>query len=145
MAGEVEEPEQVVVADVEEEVVGALVVPVLYKLDQRESEELLVELDRLLGITADQGEMMYALHAGRRSTARRPQILLAQLCPTRANPLKFLALWLRHLSLLASPYPAMRPGIPAGLRPRQHPARNQSLPRCQRVAGGLERPLNLTR
>ena len=48
--GEVEEREQVAVADVEEEVVGALVVAVLDDLRQREPEHLLVELDRALDV-----------------------------------------------------------------------------------------------
>jgi len=44
-----------VVADVEEEVIGARVIAVFYQLDEREAEELLIELDRLFGVLADQG------------------------------------------------------------------------------------------
>src|SRR5258707_4618360 len=94
MAWEVEEPEEVVVADVEEEVVGALVVPVLHQFDQGKPEKLLVELDRLLGVTADQGEVVHALNGCRQPAAFPPDIFLAQLCPARAKPLQFLALWL---------------------------------------------------
>jgi hypothetical protein len=53
VAREVEEAEQVAVADVEEEVAGAGIVAVLDQLDQREPEELLVEADRLLDVAAD--------------------------------------------------------------------------------------------
>ena len=45
-AGEIEEGEQVAVADIEEEVRARLVVAVLEDLDEREPEEILVELDR---------------------------------------------------------------------------------------------------
>jgi hypothetical protein len=41
----------------EEEMVRAFVVAILYQLDQ-EAEEVLIELDRLLGVLADQGEVM---------------------------------------------------------------------------------------
>ena len=44
--GEVEEREQVAVADVEEEVRGALVVAVLEQLGERELQQVLVERDR---------------------------------------------------------------------------------------------------
>jgi hypothetical protein len=55
-----------VVADVEEEVVRARVVAVLHELHQREAKELLVELDGLLGVPADQGQVMDPLNGGRR-------------------------------------------------------------------------------
>jgi hypothetical protein len=42
VAGEVEEAEQVAVADVEEEVAGTGIVAVLDQLDQREPQELLI-------------------------------------------------------------------------------------------------------
>src|SRR5215472_575053 len=103
MTGEVEEPEQIVVADVEEEVVGASVVAVLHELDEREAEEFLVELDRLLGVATDQGEVVHALYGRRRPAAPGPQVLLAQFSPARADPLEFLALWLWHNCLLALP------------------------------------------
>src|SRR5258708_12666897 len=56
VAREVEEPEQVAVPDVEEEVVGAGVVAVLHELHQREAEELLIEPDILLRVPAEQGQ-----------------------------------------------------------------------------------------
>ena len=60
--GEVEEAEQVPVADVEEEVARAGVVAVLHQLDQREAEQPLVELDGLLHVTADQREVVHPAH-----------------------------------------------------------------------------------
>src|SRR3712207_9473972 len=48
VTGEVEEPEQVPVADVEEEVAGPGVVAVLHQLDEREAEGVLVEANGLL-------------------------------------------------------------------------------------------------
>ena len=52
---EVEEREQVAVADVEEEVRGPRVVAVLDQLGQREPEQVLVEADRALHVAADEG------------------------------------------------------------------------------------------
>src|SRR5262249_48848468 len=95
-AGEVEEPEDVVVADVEEEVAGARVIPVLHQFHQREAEKLLVELDRLLDVLADQGEMVHALHGGGRPLTTAAQVLLAQLLPARPDLLEFFALRLWH-------------------------------------------------
>ena len=46
VSGKVEEAQQVVIPDIEEEVVRSGVIAVLDELDQRESEELLVEPDR---------------------------------------------------------------------------------------------------
>src|SRR5258708_3178662 len=73
VAREVEEPEQVAVPDVEEEVVGAGVVAVLHELHQREAEELLIEPDSLLGVPADPGEAMHAPNGGRRPLSSRMQ------------------------------------------------------------------------
>ena len=64
--GEVEEAEQVAVADVEEEVAGAGVVAVLHQLDQREAEQFLVEADGLLDVPADQCGVVQAAAGGRR-------------------------------------------------------------------------------
>ena len=55
MAREVEEPEQVAVAEVEEDVAGSRVVAVFDQLHQREPEEVLVEPDRRLDVPADHG------------------------------------------------------------------------------------------
>src|SRR6516162_9525971 len=98
MAGEVEEPEHVAVADVEEEVAGARVVPVFHQLHQREAEKLLVELDGLLDVLADQGEMVHALYRGGRPLIAAAQVLLAQLLPARPDLLEFLALRRWHES-----------------------------------------------
>src|SRR5262249_59975990 len=112
-AGEVEEPEDVVVADVEEEVAGARVIPVLHQFHQREAEKLLVELDRLLDVLADQGEMVHALHGGGRPLTTAAQVLLAQLLPARPDLLELFALRLWH----GSP-PCV---IAAGVMVRQRP------------------------
>src|SRR4051794_36069621 len=59
-AGEVEEPEECGVAEIEEEVRRAGIVAVLGQLDERKAEESVVELDRLLDIAADEGGMVDA-------------------------------------------------------------------------------------
>jgi V8-like Glu-specific endopeptidase len=59
-AREVEERQQVPVAHVEEEVVRPLVVPVPEDLRQRELQDALVELDRLLHVRADQRRVVDA-------------------------------------------------------------------------------------
>ncbi len=66
-AGEVEEGEQVLVADVEEEVRRARVVAVLDQLGEREAEEALVEGDGPLDVAADQGGVVQAAGARRRA------------------------------------------------------------------------------
>src|SRR5215469_5059479 len=86
IAREVEEPQQVVIADVEEEVIRPGVVPVLYQLDQRETEELLVEPDGLLGVFADKGQVVHSAHGADRALRQRPEILLAQFFPPCAYP-----------------------------------------------------------
>src|SRR3954463_16611993 len=58
--GEVEEPEQGLVAEVEEEVRRARVVAVLDQLHEREPQQSLVELDGLLDVGADQCGMVDA-------------------------------------------------------------------------------------
>ena len=58
--GEVEEGQEVTVADVEEEVVRALVVPILEDLGQRELQHLLVELHGPLDVRAQHGEVVQA-------------------------------------------------------------------------------------
>jgi hypothetical protein len=66
VAGDVEEPEQVVVAEVEEKVAGAGMVAVLDRLDQRAPQEVVVEADRLLDVAADQRDMVDPGHGRRR-------------------------------------------------------------------------------
>ena len=68
-AGEVEEGQQVAVADVEEEVRGAGVVAVLDQLGQREAEHVLVEADRPLDVAADQRGVVQAAGGRRRPLA----------------------------------------------------------------------------
>src|ERR1700758_80941 len=97
MTREVEEAEQDVVADVEEEMVGARIVAVLHHLDQRETEELLVELDRLLGVLADQRQGVHAADRCRRAISQRAQVPLAQFFPAGTDAGKLFALWLWHL------------------------------------------------
>ena len=75
-AGEVEEREQVPVAHVEEEVRRPLVVPVAEQLGERELQEALVELDRLLDIGADQRDVVDA--AGRRGRAALGDVLSSE-------------------------------------------------------------------
>ena len=69
-AGEVEEREEVAVADVEEEVGRALVVAVLEQLGERELEQALVEVDRPLDVAREQREVVQPTR--RRRRARRP-------------------------------------------------------------------------
>src|ERR1700727_2386128 len=56
--GKVEVGQVVAVADVEEEMGGAAVVPVLEQFDQGELEEVLVELHRPLAIAAQHGKVV---------------------------------------------------------------------------------------
>src|SRR5690349_8486046 len=78
-AREVEEAEQGLVAEVEEEVRRARVVPVLHQLDEREAEQALVELDRPLDVAADQRGVVDPPPGRRRALRGRQQILPAQL------------------------------------------------------------------
>src|SRR5262245_23288459 len=123
MAREVEEPQQVAVADVEEEVAGTGVVAVLHQLDQREAEELLVELDRLLHVPADQGQVVHSLDGRVRPLAPRAQILVAQ--PLTARPhfreLGSLRLW--HGRLPACSWARRR----TATRPDDHPGQAQAI------------------
>src|SRR5688572_8074367 len=80
-AGEVEEGQQVAVADVEEEVVRALVVAVLEDLGQGEFEQLLVEADRLLDVGRDQGDVVHAPGGRLRPLAGRLEVAGDQLGP----------------------------------------------------------------
>ena len=75
-AGEVEEAQQRGVAQIEEEVRRARVVPVLDQLDQRKTQQTLVELDRGGWIGADQGGMVDASTVRRRSLLRWQQVPL---------------------------------------------------------------------
>src|SRR5580658_8833887 len=80
-AGEVEESQAVVVADVEEEVGRALVVAILEELDQGEAQELLVEADRALHVRAKQRHVVYPACGGGRASPRLPQVAGAQGLP----------------------------------------------------------------
>src|SRR5215217_6931538 len=96
VAGEVEEAEQVAVADVEEEVAGAGIVAVLDQLDQRESEELLVEADRLLDVAADEGDVVDPGGGGGRPVGGRAHVALPQPVPAGPDLLQLGSLRLRH-------------------------------------------------
>jgi hypothetical protein len=113
MAGEVEEPEHVVVADVEEEVAGARVVAILDQLNQREPEKLLVELDGLFHVAADEGDMVDALDGAGGPLSARPQVFFPQPLPTRPDFLEFVSLGLWHGRLLRRDGPGSGTG-PAG-------------------------------
>ena len=65
--GEVEEGQQVAVADVEEEVRRTGVVAVLDQLGEREAEHVLVEADRRLDVAADQRGVVQPARGGRRT------------------------------------------------------------------------------
>src|SRR5258707_3621025 len=124
--GEGEDREQVPVPDVEEEVAGALVVPVLDYLGQRELQDALVEPDRALNVRAEQGGVVDA--AG---TADRPAG--GQVGGPQPGPLGFERGQVDRVSVMfVSPvryrrhddYPAARRSspYPSG---RPAPARNQ--------------------
>ena len=85
VAGEVEEAEQVAVAEVEEEVARAGVVAVLDQLDEREAEEVLVEADRLLDVLADERGVVDAARGRRRPVARRAQVASSRSSSRRAR------------------------------------------------------------
>src|SRR4029453_13445532 len=103
--------EQVVVADVEEEVAGAGIVPVLDQLDQRESKELLVEADRLLDVAADQGQVMDPGGGGGRPLGDRPEVAFPQPLPPGPDLLQLSSLWLRHDPSRLVAGPGRRQGI----------------------------------
>ncbi len=97
VAGKVEEPEQRPVAEVEEEVAGAVVVAVLDQFDQREAEEILVERDRLLDVAADQREVMDARRSA--APAARPcgrTYFARELVATGTDGFELGTLGLRH-------------------------------------------------
>src|SRR3954447_4779984 len=73
-AGEVEEGQQIAVADVEEEVRGAGVVAVLDQLGQREAQHVLVEADCPLDVAADQRGVVQAARRRLRTLADRLQV-----------------------------------------------------------------------
>src|SRR5690348_9418937 len=117
MPGEVKETQQIPVANVEEEVARALVVPVLHQLNQREAEEALVELDGLLDVLADQRQVMHPADGGRRARVHRLKVALAKLVPVVPDLLKFAALWLWHVTSLFRPLGRPRRGLPGGEAP----------------------------
>src|SRR5882757_429106 len=94
VAGEVEEPEQVAVPDVEEEVRRSRVVAVLDHLHQREAEQSLIEVDRLLDIAADQRDVVNA--AGGRRPRRRLEVGDTKLVAVLADPVEFGTFGLGH-------------------------------------------------
>src|SRR4051795_11981601 len=82
-AREVEEGQQVAVADVEEEVRGARVVAVVDQLGQREAEHVLVEAHGRLDVAADQGGVVQPAGGGRRPCVRVLQVRGADPGPRR--------------------------------------------------------------
>src|SRR5882757_3302759 len=98
VAGEVEEPEQVAVPDVEEEVRRSGVVAVLDHLHQREAEQSLVEVDRLLDVAADQRDVVDA--AGGRRPRPRLEVGDTKLVAALADPVEFGTFGLGHAGSL---------------------------------------------
>jgi len=93
-------------AHVEEEVGGALAVPVLDDLGQRELQNLLVEADGALDVRADQGDVVNAA-----STADRPpvnQVRVAELGSPRLQRVQVQRV-VRHVGLSRSGIPASVP------------------------------------
>src|SRR3954469_3068856 len=76
-AREVEERDEVAVADVEEEMRGPRVVAVLDQLGQRESQHVLVEAHGPLAVTADQRGGVQTPRGGRRAPTVRLQVGVA--------------------------------------------------------------------
>src|SRR3954453_6592860 len=74
-AREVEVGERVAVADVEEEVRRSFVVAILEHLDQREAEDLLVELHGSFDIAADEGDVVHASGGARWALLLRGEVL----------------------------------------------------------------------
>src|SRR5205823_13266453 len=85
---EVEEREQVAVADVEEEVARAAVVAVLEDLGQWEAEHLLIEANGPLDVRRQQREVVDAARRRRRSLVRRPQVRIADAPALRLDALE---------------------------------------------------------
>ena len=83
-AREVEEGEQVAVADVEEEVRRALVVAVLEELGERELEEILVERDGRLDVAGQQCDVVHAARRRGLALLRRPQVAEPERVPLGA-------------------------------------------------------------
>jgi hypothetical protein len=77
-------------------VAGTGVVAVLHQLDQGETKELLVELDRLLHVAADQRQVVHPLDSGVRPLGPRAQVLLAQPLAARPDFFKLVSLGLWH-------------------------------------------------
>ena len=85
-AGEVEEGDEVAVADVEEEVRGAGVVAVLDQLGQREAQHVLVEADGALDVAADQRGVVQPAGGRGRALAGRLQVRGADAGKARIRP-----------------------------------------------------------
>src|SRR5439155_1081435 len=81
---EIEEGEQVPMADVEEEVCRALVVAVLEQLGERELEQVLIEGDGRLEVAREESEVMEAARRRRCPLAGRPEVLRPQGSPLLA-------------------------------------------------------------
>ncbi len=81
---EVEEGEEVAVADVEEEVRRALVVAVLEQLGERELEEILIERDGRLDVSGQQCDVVHTARRRGLALLGRPQMAGPHRLPLRA-------------------------------------------------------------
>ncbi len=111
------------------------VVPVLHELDQREAEHLLVELDRLLDVAADQREVVHPPHRGGRALAGRAQVLLLEGGTPGPDGLELIPCWLWHpASSRADRRRSIAGLLPHGGDPRRggprprKPGRDRALP-----------------
>ena len=79
--GKVEEGQQIAIADIEEEVVGPLVVTVLEDVGKRELEQVLIEADCPFDVGSEHSGVMQATRGGLRSLLGRSQVRRAYSCP----------------------------------------------------------------
>src|SRR5262249_41112451 len=93
---EVEETEQRAVAEVEEEVRRAGIVPVLRDFHAREAEQPVVELDRLLHVAADERGMVDAPTTRGGSLGERSDVALAEVRASLGQAGAFVGVRWRH-------------------------------------------------
>src|SRR6266487_2101600 len=98
---EVEEGEEVAVADVEEEVVGASVVTVLEDVGERELEHPLVEPDGPLDVRGEQGDVVHAPGGRRRPPLARLEVGRAEALALGLDRLQVDAAGFGHWRLLS--------------------------------------------
>ena len=139
VAGEVEEAEQVVVADVEEEVARAGVVAVLDQFDEREAEEVLVEPDGLLDVLADERGVVHAARAARLASLEGVQVLLAQLVRVRPDGGRVRHQMGSGMATTGRRCWCRRDRIPSLLRRTSRPGGRVGIARSRRGKSGLHR------